>query len=33
MKMNHPHVIKLIEFFEDEDRIILITEFCSNGDI
>ena len=26
--LDHPHVIKLYEFFEDETNVYLITEMC-----
>lgn len=36
--INHPHIIKLIEFFEiknqfEEEYYVMITEYCPNGDL
>ncbi len=32
MKMvDHPNIVKLFEFFEDEESFYIITEFCSGG--
>jgi len=32
MKMvDHPNIVKLFEFFEDEDNFYIITEHCSGG--
>ncbi len=34
MKMvDHPNIVKLFEFFEDEDNFYIITEFCSGGQL
>jgi len=31
--VDHPNIVKLFEFFEDEDKIYIITEFCSGGQL
>lgn len=31
--LDHPNIIKLFEFFEDEDCIYLIMEVCSGGEL
>lgn len=34
MKMvDHPNIVKLFEFFEDEESFYIITEFCSGGQL
>ena len=30
-KLNHPHIIKLVYYFEDEDSVYMILEFARNG--
>jgi calcium-dependent protein kinase len=32
-KIDHPNVLKIYEFFEDEKRIYIIMEFCNEGDL
>ena len=32
-KIDHPNVLKIYEFFEDEKRIYIILEFCNEGDL
>lgn len=32
-KLNHPHIYKLLDIVELEDRILMITEFCSGGEL
>jgi calcium-dependent protein kinase len=29
--VDHPNIVKLYEFFEDEEHIYIITEYCSGG--
>jgi len=29
--VDHPNIVKLFEFFEDEDFFYIITEYCSGG--
>ena len=31
--LDHPHVIKLYEYFEDTKNVYLITELCSGGEL
>ena len=31
--LDHPHIIKLYEFYTDDDYYYLINEFCSEGDL
>jgi calcium-dependent protein kinase len=31
--LDHPNVIKLYEFFEDEKNVYLITEMCKGGEL
>lgn len=31
--LDHPHVLKLYEYFEDETNVHLITELCSGGEL
>lgn len=31
--LDHPHIIKLFEIFEDDDNIYLVQEFCSGGEL
>ena len=32
-KLDHPNIMKIFEFFEDDDYMYLICEFCGGGDI
>ena len=32
-KLDHPNIMKIYEFFEDEKNIYLINEFCGGGDV
>jgi len=32
-KMDHPNIIKIYEFFEDDEKICLILEHCNDGDL
>ena len=29
--VDHPNIVKLFEFFEDDEHFFIITEFCSGG--
>jgi calcium-dependent protein kinase len=29
--VDHPNIVKLFEFFEDDENIFIITEYCSGG--
>lgn len=31
--LDHPHVIKLYEYFEDEQNVYLVTELCAGGEL
>lgn len=31
--LDHPHIIKLFEIFEDEKNIYLVQELCSGGEL
>lgn len=31
--MDHPHIVKLFELFQDDNHYYLITEFCSGGEL
>lgn len=31
--LDHPHVIKLFEYFEDETNVYLVTEICKGGEL
>eukprot|EP01102_Stenamoeba_stenopodia_P021818 TRINITY_DN8897_c0_g1_i1.p1 TRINITY_DN8897_c0_g1~~TRINITY_DN8897_c0_g1_i1.p1 ORF type:complete len:864 (+),score=230.40 TRINITY_DN8897_c0_g1_i1:212-2803(+) len=33
MKLNHPNIYKLLDVVELEDRILMITEYCSGGEL
>ena len=32
-QLDHPHILKLIEYFEDDKNFYLITELCSGGEL
>jgi calcium-dependent protein kinase len=29
--VDHPNIVKLFEFFEDDENIYILTELCSGG--
>lgn len=31
--LDHPNILKLYEFYEDEKRFYLVTELCSGGEL
>lgn len=31
--LDHPHIIKLFEIFEDDENVYLVQEFCSGGEL
>jgi calcium-dependent protein kinase len=33
LALDHPHIIKLYEQFEDRQKVYLVTDFCSGGDL
>jgi calcium-dependent protein kinase len=32
-ELDHPNILKLYEFFEDEKRIYLVTDLCGGGEL
>ena len=32
-QLDHPHILKLYEYFEDEKNVYLITELCRGGEL
>ena len=32
-RLDHPNIIKLYEFYEDEKRYYLVTELCTGGEL
>ena len=32
-KLNHPHIIKLYDFFEDLENIYMVLEYAENGNL
>ena len=32
-KLDHPHIIKLYEYFEDPKNVYLIIEMCNGGEL
>lgn len=32
-RLNHPHVVRLYEVLDTEEEIMLIMEYCENGDL
>ena len=32
-KIDHPNIMKIFEFFEDDENIYLVNEFCGGGDV
>ncbi len=32
-RLDHPNIIKLYEFYEDDERIYLVTELCTGGEL
>jgi calcium-dependent protein kinase len=33
VQLDHPHILKLIEYFEDDKNFYLITELCAGGEL
>lgn len=31
--MDHPNIIRMYEFFEDENNFYMITEICNGGEV
>ena len=32
-KLDHPNILKIYEFFEDENRYFIITDICLGGEL
>ena len=32
-RLDHPNILKLYEFYEDEKRFYLVTELCTGGEL
>lgn len=32
-ELDHPHILKLFEYFIDEKRVMMVTEYCSGGEL
>lgn len=32
-QLDHPNILKLFEFFQDQKRFFLVTEFCNGGEL
>ena len=32
-ELDHPNIIKMYEYFQDNDKIYIITEICSGGEL
>ena len=32
-KLDHPHILKLYEYFEDDRHMYLVTELCTGGEL
>lgn len=32
-KVDHPNIVKLYEFFEDEECFYIVTEYCAGGQL
>jgi calcium-dependent protein kinase len=32
-RVDHPNIVKLFEFFEDEECFYMVTEYCSGGQL
>jgi polo-like kinase 4 len=33
VQLHHPNILELYHFFEDQDRVYLVMELCSNGEL
>jgi len=31
--LDHPHILKLYEYFKDKENVYLITELCKGGEV
>lgn len=32
-RLDHPNILKMYEFFEDEKRFYLVSELCTGGEL
>eukprot|EP00357_Protocruzia_adherens_P002231 CAMPEP_0114988568 /NCGR_PEP_ID=MMETSP0216-20121206/9678_1 /TAXON_ID=223996 /ORGANISM="Protocruzia adherens, Strain Boccale" /LENGTH=526 /DNA_ID=CAMNT_0002351377 /DNA_START=16 /DNA_END=1596 /DNA_ORIENTATION=+ len=32
-KLDNPHILKIFEYFEEEDKIYIVTDFCEGGEL
>jgi len=32
-QLDHPNILKLFEFFQDQKRFFLVTELCNGGEL
>ena len=32
-RLDHPHIIKMFEFYIDDNNFYIVNEFCSEGDL
>ena len=32
-ELDHPNIIKIFEFFQDKDKIYIVTEICTGGEL
>lgn len=32
-KLDHPHILKVFEYFEDENHLYIVTELCTGGEL
>eukprot|EP00437_Effrenium_voratum_P002449 CAMPEP_0181439584 /NCGR_PEP_ID=MMETSP1110-20121109/22506_1 /TAXON_ID=174948 /ORGANISM="Symbiodinium sp., Strain CCMP421" /LENGTH=845 /DNA_ID=CAMNT_0023563319 /DNA_START=49 /DNA_END=2583 /DNA_ORIENTATION=+ len=33
IQLDHPHVLKLLEFYNSHDRVFLVTDYCARGEL
>ena len=33
IQLDHPHVLKLLEFYNSQEQVFLVTEHCSRGEL
>lgn len=33
MELDHPHIVKLVEYFDNDEEVILIFELCEGPDL
>ena len=32
-ELDHPNIVKIMEYFEDEEKFYIVTELCSGGEV